>query len=91
MRVGGGTHQLNDGRALAQAIANGQYTYPVISFTVMVSPSTLTVVESRDGIEQITMFVEEMNSYSFVRWANIEETANAWRQAGSIPSRIEME
>lgn len=91
VRVGGGTHQLNDGRALAQAIANGQYTYPVISFTVMVSPSTLTVVESRDDIEQLTMFVEEMNSYSFVRWANIEETANAWRQAGSIPSRIEME
>jgi hypothetical protein len=32
-----------------------------------------------------------MNGYSFVRWANIEETAQAWVAAGSVPSRIEME
>lgn len=98
IRVGGGTHQLDDGRALAQSIADGQYTYPVISFTVMVAPSTLQVVgpgvqivESGDGIAEIATFVSEMNGYSFVRWANIEETAQAWVTAGSVPSRIEME
>ena len=98
VRVGGGTHQLDDGRALAQSIANGQYTYPVISFTVMVAPSTLQVVgpgvqivESGDGIAEIATFVNEMNGYGFVRWATIEETAQAWVAAGSVPSRIEME
>lgn len=91
VRVGGGSHQLDDGRALAQAIANGQYAFPVISFTLMVSPTSLTIVESNDGIDQIATFANEMNSYSFVRWANIEETAQAWAEAGSAPSRIEME
>lgn len=91
VRVGGGTHQLKDGRMLAQSIANGQYTYPVISFTLMVAPTTLQIVESDDGIAEITAFVSEMNGYTFVRWANIEETAQAWRAAGSVPSRIEME
>ncbi|NWF63016.1 MAG: hypothetical protein HXY38_01815 [Chloroflexi bacterium] len=91
IRVGGGTHQLEDGLALAQAIANGQHTYPVISFTLMVSPTTLTIVESSDGMAEITTFFNEMNGYNFVRWANIEETAQAWVEAGSVPSRIEME
>ncbi len=91
IRVGGGTHQLEDGLALAQAIANGQHTYPVISFTLMVSPTTLTIVESSDGMAEITTFFNEMNGYNFVRWANIEETAQAWVAAGSVPSRIEME
>ena len=91
IRVGGGTHQLDDGRMLAQSIANGQYTYPVISFTLMVAPTTLQIVESSDGIAEITAFASEMNGYTFVRWANIEETAQAWVAAGSVPSRIEME
>ena len=91
IRVGGGTHQLDDGRILAQSIANGQYTYPVISFTLMVAPSTLKIVQSSDGISEIIDFVNDMNRYPFVRWVNIEETAQAWSAAGSVPSRIEME
>lgn len=98
IRVGGGTHQLDDARDLAQAIANGQYPYPAISFTVMVAPTTLQVVgpgvqivESGDGIAEIAAFVNEMNGYGFVRWATIEETAQAWVAAGSVASRIEME
>ena len=97
IRVGGGTHQLDDGRVLAQAIANGDYPYPVISFTVMVAPTTLQVVgpevqivERGNGVAEIAAFVNEMNGYGFVRWANIEETAQAWVEAGSVPSRIEM-
>jgi hypothetical protein len=91
VRVGGGSHQLVDGQTLAQVIANGQYSYPVISFSLMVSPTTLTIVESNDGLAEITAFANEMNAYPFVRWANIEETAQAWIAAGSVPSRIEME
>ena len=91
IRVGGGTHQLDDGRILAQSIANGQYTYPVISFTLMVAPSTLKIVQNSDGISEIIDFVNDMNRYPFVRWVNIEETAQAWSAAGSVPSRIEME
>lgn len=91
IRVGGGTHQLNDGRELAKSIANGQNTYPVISFTLMVSPTSLTIVNSNDGMAEMTAFAKEMYDYGFVRWANIEETAQAWVAAGSVPSRIEME
>lgn len=90
IRVGGGTHQLADALALVEAIADGQYDYPVISFTIMVVPSTLRIVESADGIEQIADFARQMNGYPCVRWATIEETAQAWVQAGRIPSRIEM-
>jgi len=89
--VGGGTHQLDDGRSLAQAIASGEYPFPVISFTLMVSPTTLKVVNSENGIAEIAAFVKEMNDYGFVRWANIEATAQAWAQAGSVPSRVDME
>lgn len=91
LRVGGGTHQLNDARALAQAIASGQYSYPVISFTLMVSPTSLTIVNSSDGIAEMTAFATKMNAYSFVRWATIEETAQAWLDAGGVASRIEQE
>jgi hypothetical protein len=91
VRVGGGTHQLNDGIVLAQSISSGQYNYPVISYTIMVDPSKLTIINSNDGVEQITAFVQQMNQYSFVRWASIEETAQAWWVAGAVPSRIEME
>lgn len=89
IRVGGGTHQLADGLALAQAIADGQYSYPVISFTVMVSPKSLTVVESEDGMAEIAAFVNKMNQHPFVRWATIEETAQAWRrrEASRVASR----
>lgn len=90
IRVGGGTHQLADGLALAQALADGRYDYPVISFTLMVMPSTLRIVESADGIEQIAAFVRQMQAYPFVRWATIAETAQAWQEAGRVPSRIEM-
>ena len=89
--MGGGSHQLADGLALAQAIADGQYPYPVISFTLMVDPIKLTIVESNDGMTEIAAFVNEVNQYGFIRWANIEETAQAWVTAGSVPSRIEME
>ena len=89
IRVGGGSHQLADGLVLAESIANGQYLYPSISFTLMVSPTSLTIVNSNDGLEQITTFANKLEQYSFVHWAYIEETAQAWTKAGKVPSRIE--
>lgn len=56
----------------------------------MVDPTTLQIVNSGDGIAEITAFVNEMKCYPFVRWATIEETAQAWVDAGSVASRIEM-
>ena len=88
--VGGGTHQLADGLVLIHSIADGQYDYPVISFTIMVAPSTLRIVESADGIEQIAAFVQRVKGFPFIRWDTVEETAQAWVAAGRVPSRIEM-
>jgi hypothetical protein len=88
IHVGGGTHQLADGRALAEQIAAGQVSAPVVSFTVMVTPSTLQIFPGEDGLEEIRVFYAEMNEYGFVRWATIEETARAWDAAGRIPSQV---
>lgn len=40
---------------------------------LIVSPTTLQIVESGDGIAEITAFMNEMSQYPFVRWATIEE------------------
>ncbi len=91
IHVGGGTHQLSDARLLVNAIQDGQYTYPVISFTLMIAPDTLTIVKTSDGMEALTVFYNEVNDLPFIRWATIQETADAWVTAGSVPSRIETE
>jgi hypothetical protein len=82
--VAGGNHQLATARSLADQIAAGQVTARVVGFTIMVSPTTLRVVESTDDIQSILAFVAEMNGVPFVRWATISETAQAWVQAGSV-------
>ena len=56
----------------------------------MVAPATLRIVESADGIEQIASFVQQVKGFPFIRWATVEETAQAWVAAGRVPSRIEM-
>jgi polyhydroxybutyrate depolymerase len=88
IHVGGGAHQLSGAIGLAQAIAKGEHPFPIISYTIMVSPATLQVANSQDGMPQLAQFVEEMEAYPFVRWATIEETALAWTEAGHTPSRI---
>jgi hypothetical protein len=88
IHVGDGTHQLADGIALAEKIAAGQVNAPVVSFTVMVTPSTLQIFPGEDGLEEIRAFYAQMNEYDFVRWATIEETARARDAAGRISSQI---
>lgn len=89
IKLGGGSHQLGDAENLALQIAQNQYPYPVIGFTIMVEPETLRIATSAtDDINAILAFVQRMNQYPFVRWATIEETATAWAQAGSAPFQI---
>ncbi|RIK30470.1 MAG: hypothetical protein DCC56_09100 [Anaerolineae bacterium] len=89
IKLGGGSHQLADAELLAAQIANGQYPYPVIGYTIMVEPETLRIAtSSTDDLNAILAFVERMNQYPFVRWATIQGTANAWVSAGEVPFQI---
>ena len=88
IRVAGGDHQIATAESLVARIAAGEVTAPVIGFTIMVEPETLLIVNSQDGLEQILAFAAGMDGYSFVRWGTINETAQAWVQAGSVPVLI---
>lgn len=91
IKIGGGDHTLAGAEALATAIANGQYTFPVIGFTLMVEPETLRIAESATAdVDAILAFVARINAYPFVRWGTIEQTAQAWAAAGSVPFMIEV-
>ncbi len=90
IKLGGGSHQLADAESLAAQIAQGQYPYPVIGFTIMVEPETLRIAtSSTDDLNAILAFVERMNAHPFVRWATISETAQAWMDAGSVAFYID--
>ncbi|MCC6568981.1 MAG: hypothetical protein IT315_07065 [Anaerolineales bacterium] len=89
IKLGGGSHQLADAESLAAQIAQGQHPYPVIGYTIMVEPETLRIsTSSTDDVNVILAFVERMNAYPFVRWATIEETAQAWVNAGEVAFQI---
>ena len=78
------------GESLAAAIASGQYNAPGIGYTIMIEPETLRIARSdTDDITVILAFVERVKKYSFVRFATIEETAQAWVAAGGVPIQIE--
>lgn len=90
IKLGGGSHQLTDAESLATQIAQGQHPYPVIGFTIMVEPETLRIAtSSTDDLDAILAFVEQMNTYPFVRWATIQETAQAWMNAGEVAFHME--
>lgn len=88
--VGGGTHNLADGESLAAAIVSGEHNAPVIGYTLMIEPETLRIARSdTDDITVILAFVERVKQYPFVRFATIEEIAQAWVAAGGVPIQIE--
>lgn len=90
IKLGGGSHQLADAESLAAEIAQGQHPYPVIGYTIMVEPETYRIATSpTDDINAILVFVERMNAYPFVEWATIQETAQAWIDAGGVPFQID--
>lgn len=89
IRVGNTDHQLATAEQLLSQIAAGQYPVPVISFTLMIEPETLRIAESAtDDINVILAFVERMKQNPSVRFGTIEETAQAWVDAGSVAIQI---
>lgn len=92
--VGGGSRTLTAAEALATQMAQGGYTAPVYSATLMVDQLTFTVAgaasatTTSDGIDQIEAFAGRMGVLPHVRWASLSGTAAAWRAAGAVPSRI---
>ncbi len=88
IRVGNTDHQFASVDQLLAQIAARQYVVPVLSFTIMVEPETLQVVNSEDGLDSILAFVERAKQNPTVRFATIEETAQAWAAAGSVPIQI---
>lgn len=90
IKLGGGSHQLADAESLAAQIAQGAHPYPLIGYTIMVEPETLRIsTSSTDDLNAILAFVERMNAHPFIRWATIEETAQAWVTAGEVAFYID--
>ena len=88
VRVGNTDHQLATAETLLAQVSVGQYTVPVLSFTLMIEPETLQIVNSDDGLNEILAFVERVKQNPAVRFATIEETAQAWVNAGGVPIQI---
>jgi hypothetical protein len=89
--VGGGPLGLADLETLAREVAGVSDGPPVLSASIMVAPSSLTLVRGNDGIEQIEAWAARMRALPAVRWATIAETAAAWKEAGGVPSRREVD
>jgi hypothetical protein len=89
IRVGNTDHQLATLEDLLLQIAGHSYsTVPVLSFTIMVEPETLQIVNSEDGLDELLTFVESVAQNPSVRFGTIEEAASAWESAGSVPIQI---
>lgn len=89
IRVGNTDHQLATAEQLLSQIAAGQYSsVPVLEFTIMVEPETLQIVNSENGLTELLAFIERVKQNPAVRFGTIEETAQAWVSAGSVPIQI---
>ncbi len=88
--VGGGSRELAAIERFAQTVANDDGGLPpVLSATVMVSPRTLVIPDTSDGIDAIEAWANRVGALRGIHWATIRETADAWVAAGSVPSRME--
>ncbi len=88
VRVGNSDHQLATAESLLAEIEAGTYDVPMLSFTIMIEPETLKIVNSEDSLDAILAFVEQVKQNPAVHFATIEETAQAWVAAGSVPIQI---
>ena len=88
IRVGNTDHQLATAGQLLSLIAAGQYTVPILSFTIMVEPEVLQIVNSEDGLAELLAFIEGVKQNPSVHFGTIEETAQAWVDAGSVAIQI---
>jgi hypothetical protein len=85
--AGGGDRTLSGIEQYAKKLASAKGPPRVSSATVMVSPRMLTVARGTEGIEDLEKWARRVGGLPIVRWANIRETAEAWKAAGAIPSR----
>lgn len=88
VRVGNTDHQIASVDELITQMDAGLYAVPVLSFTIMIEPETLLIVNSEDGLDALLAFVERMKLNPSVHFATIEQTAQAWVAAGSVPIQI---
>lgn len=92
--IGGGSRTLTAAENMANSIGQGGFTSPVYSATIMVDPVNFKVMDgissqaTTDGIEQIEAFAKRLGGLPHVRWASLSGTAQAWRNAGRVPSRV---
>ncbi len=84
--VSGGPLAPADLEALAREVQAARNAPPVLSASVMVAPRTLTLVGSVDGIDAIEALAARLAAITSVEWATIDETAQAWVEAGEVPS-----
>ena len=88
MAVGNGGRTLQAAEALANSLLSGSHVMPIYSSTLNVSPKTLTIVNSSEGIEQIEAWAARVGQLAPVRWSSISATAAAFKAAGGMPSRV---
>ncbi len=82
--VGGGHLDLAEAEKLASEVASDGP--PVLAASIMVQPKSLCVQGTEDGIDAIEAWAARVSRNASVRWATIEETAEAWVAAGEVPS-----
>lgn len=85
--VGGSRLGLEEVEELANEILANDSGPAVMQATIMLPPSTLKFRGTDDGIEAIEAWAERLAAMPSVRWATIEETAQAWVASGGISSR----
>jgi hypothetical protein len=88
IRVGNTDHQLAAAEQLLAAINTGQYSVPVLGFTIMVEPEVLQIVNSEDSLDELLLFIEKVKQDPTVRFGTIEDTAQAWAESGGVPVLI---
>jgi len=86
--VGGSRLGLAEVERLAQQTLTNRTAPPVQQATVMVPPATLKLRGTEEGIEAIEAWAARLAALPSVRWATIEETAQAWVEAGGVNSRL---
>ncbi len=91
IEVAGGPVGLPELERLAQEVAGVRDGAPLLSASIMIDPGRLTVGRTQDGIEAVEACAARLSQASHVRWATIDETAEAWVEAGSVPARREVE
>ncbi|HRK40209.1 MAG TPA: hypothetical protein PK347_17690 [Burkholderiaceae bacterium] len=86
--IGGGSRSLAGAESIVQQVNGGQWLRQIYSVSINVSPSSLTVVSTTDGIDQIESWARRVGALSNTKWATLAETVSLWQAAGGWASRV---